>query len=125
MAPLISSSTTAAIGTTAPCSTGLASTVLRLLGNKAGSIWFRAVPSVCVSLVAGKNGGTSDWITLRCPAAGLEGASVGASSGFGDFPFGEDAVEGAGGGSSGEAEDGRYTRIGMYLREEIGGRSLL
>ena len=42
----ISSSTTAVIGTTAPCITGRAQTVLRLLGKSAGSMEFKAVPRV-------------------------------------------------------------------------------
>lgn len=67
---LTTSSTGADIGSTAPCSTGLASTGVLRLGNKFGSKACNAVPRVCGCGVLEK----AAWL-----AAMLEGGSVGGS----------------------------------------------
>jgi hypothetical protein len=67
-------------GSTAPCRKGSASSGLLRLGNRLGSIAFKAVPRVCGcrELIDGKS---SDWSTLICPGAGAVAEEVEASLG--------------------------------------------
>ena len=69
-------------------------------------------------------------MTFRCTGAGFEGCSVAASSGFGEagferVGFGDEGALVDGGGSTVLVEDGRYTRSGIWRRDDVGGRSLL